>query len=258
VTQRETPSILDQLGGLSGMISTVIPVLVLVPVNSRWGLGPALIAAVATAVVIFVWRLARRETLMPAVSGLLGVGLCAVIAWLTGDAKGYFAYGIWYSLVAGVVFTLSTLVRWPLVGVIWHGINGQPQRWRSSRTGIRAYTVATLAWALVFFARFIVQQWLYNQDDSVGALGVTRIVMGLPLTAVVVLVTVWAVRTAGRAERAGDRAGDPAVDRAGDPAGAVPGRPGSAAGPGDAAATTTAGEPAADIPAPHPRNEDLP
>ncbi len=201
---RDEPSILEQLGGMSGMISTVIPVLVLVPVNARWGLGPALIAAVAVSVVIFLWRLAQRETLMPAVSGLLGVGLCAVIAWLTGDAKGYFAYGIWYSLVAGIVFTVSTLVRWPLVGLIWHGINGEPQRWRSDRTAVRAYTVATLAWAVVFFARFIVQQWIYNQDDAVGALGVTRILMGLPLTAVVVLVTVWAVRAAGRAERGED------------------------------------------------------
>jgi len=203
-SDRDGPSILEQLGGTSGMVSTVIPVLVLVPVNAKWGLGPALIAAVAVSIAVFLWRLARHETLMPAVSGLMGVGLCAVIAWLTGDAKGYFAYGIWYSLVAGIVFTVSTLVRWPLVGLIWHGINGETQRWRTNRTAVRAYTVATLAWAIVFFARFIVQQWLYNQDDAVGALGVTRILMGLPLTAVVVLVTVWAVRTAGRAERGED------------------------------------------------------
>ncbi|AGP30897.1 DUF3159 domain-containing protein [Corynebacterium terpenotabidum] len=206
------PSILEQLGGLSGMIATVIPVLVLVPVNARWGLGPALVSAVVVAVLIFLWRLARRETLMPAVSGILGVALCALIAWLTGDAKGYFAYGIWYSLVAGIAFTVSTLVRWPLVGVIWHGINGEPQRWRSSRTGIRVYSVATLAWAAVFFARFIVQQWLYTQDDAVGILGITRILMGLPLTAVVVLITVWAVRTAGRAERVGRHAALPTAD----------------------------------------------
>lgn len=197
------PSLLDQLGGLSGMVSTVIPVLVLVPVNSAWGLVPALLAALGAALLIFVWRLARRETVMPAVSGLLGVALSALIAWFIGDTKGYFAYGIWYSLVAGVIFTVSTMVRWPLVGVIWHGINGQPQRWRSNRTAVRAYTLVTLAWAVVFFARFIVQQWLYGQDDSVGILGVARILMGLPLTAVVVLLTVWAVRTAGNAERSG-------------------------------------------------------
>lgn len=197
------PSILEQLGGLSGLVASVLPVLVLVPVNSQWGLTPALLAALGVSVLVFAWRLLRRETVMPAVSGLLGVGLCALIAWLVGDARGYFAYGIWYSLVAGIVFVGSVLVRWPLVAVIWKGINGSDMRWRGNRTAVRVYSLATMAWAAVFFSRFVVQQWLYVQEDAVGALGVARILMGLPLTAVVVLVTVWAVRKANAAEQAG-------------------------------------------------------
>ncbi|MGO1948684.1 MAG: DUF3159 domain-containing protein [Mycobacteriaceae bacterium] len=193
-------TILEQLGGLSGLLASVLPVLALVPVNSRWGLGPALAAAVGVSVLVFLWRLVRRETLMPAVSGLLGVGFCALIAWLLGDAKGYFAYGIWYSLAAGIVFVVSVFFRWPLVAVIWRGINGTGHRWRENPVAVRAYTVATLAWAVVFLARFIVQQFLY-QEDAVGALGVARIIMGLPLTAIVVLVTVWAVRRAEGSER---------------------------------------------------------
>lgn len=199
----EAPSILQQLGGLSGLVASVLPVLVLVPVNSQWGLTPALLAALGVSVLVFAWRLLRRETVMPAVSGLLGVGLCALIAWLVGDARGYFAYGIWYSLVAGIVFVGSVLVRWPLVAVIWKGINGSDMRWRGNRTAVRVYSLATMAWAAVFFSRFVVQQWLYVQEDAVGALGVARILMGLPLTAVVVLVTVWAVRKANAAEQAG-------------------------------------------------------
>lgn len=201
-TEDATPTVLEQLGGLSGLVASVLPVLVLVPVNSRWGLTAALIAAVAVSVVVFLWRLARKETLMPAVSGLMGVGICAVIAWWLGDAKGYFAYGIWYSLVAGIVFLGSVVVRWPLVAVIWNGVNGSGHRWRSNRTAVRVYSIATLAWSVVFFGRFVVQQWLYVQDDAVGALGVARIIMGLPLTAVVVLVTVWAVKKADSSERA--------------------------------------------------------
>jgi hypothetical protein len=196
------PTVLEQLGGLSGLVASVLPVLVLVPVNSRWGLAPALVAAVAVSVLVFLWRMARKETLMPAVSGLMGVGLCALIAWLLGDAKGYFAYGIWYSLVAGIVFLVSIVARWPLVAVIWHGVNGSGHRWRGNRTAVRVYSLATFAWAVVFFGRFVVQRWLYVQDDAVGALGVARIAMGLPLTAVVVLVTVWAVRKASASERA--------------------------------------------------------
>lgn len=198
----EAPSILEQLGGISGLVASVLPVLVLVPVNSQWGLTPALMAAVGVSILVFAWRMVRRETVMPAVSGLMGVGICALIAWLLGDARGYFAYGIWYSLVAGIVFVASVLVRWPLVAVIWKGINGSGMNWRGNRVAVRVYSLATLAWALVFFSRFVVQQWLYVQEDAVGALGVARILMGLPLTAIVVLVTVWAVRKADASERA--------------------------------------------------------
>lgn len=192
-------TILEQMGGLSGLVSSTLPVLVLVPVNSRWGLTPALAAAVAVAVAIFVWRLVRKESLQPAISGLFGVALCAAIAWFMGDAKGYFAYGIWYSLVAGIVFSASILFRWPMVGLIWRGINGEDQHWRSNRQSVRAFSWATAAWAVVFFARFGVQRWLYN-EDATDALGLARIIMGWPLTAIVVLITIFAVRKANRAE----------------------------------------------------------
>lgn len=195
----EQPTLLDQMGGLSGLVSSTLPVLVLVPINSKFGLGPALGAALGVAVLILIWRLVRKENLQPAISGFFGVAICAAIAWFMGDAKGYFAYGIWYSLVAGIVFIISVFVRWPLVGVIWRGINGEDQRWRTNRRAARAFTIATLSWAAVFLARFGVQQWLYA-SDATNALGYTRIAMGWPLTVIVVLVTVWAVKAANKAE----------------------------------------------------------
>lgn len=192
-------TLLEQMGGLSGLVSSTLPVLVLVPVNSQWGLGPALISALAVAVLILVWRVARKENLQPAISGFLAVALCAAIAWIMGDAKGYFAYGIWYSLVAGIASIISIFFRWPLVGAVWRGINGDDHRWRTNRRAVRAFNIATLAWAVVFFARFAVQQWLYAGDKT-DALGYTRIAMGWPLTLVAVAVTVWAVKAANRAE----------------------------------------------------------
>ena len=198
-TKEEQGTLLEQMGGLSGLVSSTLPVLVLVPVNSQWGLTPALISALAVAVAILVWRLARKENLQPAISGFMAVALCAAIAWFMGDAKGYFAYGIWYSLVAGIAFIISIFVRWPLVGVIWRGINGDDQRWRTNRRAVQAFNIATIAWALVFLARFGIQQWLYVADKT-DALGYTRIAMGWPLTLVAVAVTVWAVKAANEAE----------------------------------------------------------
>jgi hypothetical protein len=190
-------SILDQLGGLSGVVASTIPVVAFVAVNSLTSLKPAVIAALAVAVGIAVWRLVRKEPLQPAISGLFGVGVGAYVAYRTGDAKGYFLVGIWYSLVLCVVFVGSALVRWPLAGVIWHGINGDGQSWRSEPSLRRAYTAATLLWAAVFAGRFVVQRWLYDADQTFW-LGAARLGMGLPLTGLALLGTVWAVRRATR------------------------------------------------------------
>jgi hypothetical protein len=194
-------SILDQLGGISGMVASTIPVVVFVAVNALSSLTPAVIAAVAVALGIAVWRLVRHEPLQPAVSGLLGVGIGAFVAYRTGAAKGYFLVGIWYSALLGVVFLGSVLARWPLAGVIWHGLNGDGQNWRSIRGSMRAYSLATLLWAAVFGGRFVVQHWLYSSDQT-GWLAVTKILMGLPLAGLALLGTLWAVRRAGHTTQA--------------------------------------------------------
>ena len=106
----EEQTLLEQMGGWQGLVSTTLPIVVLVPVNSRWGLAPALVAALSVALVILVWRIARKETIQPAISGFIGVAFCAAIAWYTGDAKGYFLYGIWASLVFAVIALISLYI----------------------------------------------------------------------------------------------------------------------------------------------------
>ncbi|MDO5075665.1 DUF3159 domain-containing protein [Corynebacterium sp.] len=189
---------LDQMGGLGGLVSSTLPILVLVPVNNFYGLVPALCAAVGVAVAVLIWRLVRKENLQPAFSGFFGVAIGAAIAWGTGSAKGYFLYGIWMYLLYGIVFAVSVVVKWPMVGVIWRGINGENMAWRKVPRARRAYAIATIGWTLVFAARFVVQNWLY-QSDATTALAVTRIAMGWPLTGLVLLLSVWAVRRAREA-----------------------------------------------------------
>jgi Protein of unknown function (DUF3159) len=200
--EQRTPTLLDQMGGVGGLISSVIPVVVFVMVNSLAGLQPAIWASLAVAVAVGVWRLARREALQPAVSGILMVGLCAFIAYRTGEARGFFLYGIWYSLVAGVALVLSVVVRRPLIGVLWSVLNGSGSGWRADRRVRFAFDVATAVWAVFLLARFAVQHYLYQAQET-SLLGVARLVMGLPLTAVAALVTIWAIRRAIRMSESG-------------------------------------------------------
>ncbi|MEA1025409.1 DUF3159 domain-containing protein [Corynebacterium pseudotuberculosis] len=210
---KNTGTFLDQVGGLGGLVSSTLPILIFVPINNKWGLNSGLLAAISIAIAITVWRLMRKENLQPAVSGFIGVGICAAIAWWTGDAKGYFLYGIWMSGLMSLVFIISLIVRWPMVGIIWKGINGEGMTWRGNIAARRAYAVATFGWALLFATRFVVQCNLY-EADATNALALARILMGWPLTGLVTLLTVWMVKKAARAMNAEQNMpGEEAVDR---------------------------------------------
>ncbi len=193
------------MGGVSGLIYSSLPVLVFVPVSTLAGLKPAVISALAVAAAILVWRLIRRETTQPAVSGFIGVGVCALIAYLMGESKGYFLLGIWTSLFWAVVFGLSVLVRRPVVGYVWGWVNGHGTGWRAAPRAVRVFDIATLTWVLVFGSRFVVQHHLYDADQT-GWLGVARIAMGWPLTATAALVTYLAIKSAQRAIHAAEQA----------------------------------------------------
>ncbi|WP_024796851.1 DUF3159 domain-containing protein [Tomitella biformata] len=203
MTEEKQESLLEQIGGVSGLVYSSLPILVFVPVNAIWDLKVALYAALGVAAAILIWRIAVGGKLAPAISGFIGVGISAYIAHRTGSAKGYFLFGIYTSLAYGGVFLLSVLVRWPLVGVIWNGINGSARAWRKERVAVRAYDLATLCWALVFGARYLVQSSLY-EADSTGWLAVARIAMGWPLAAVAMLATFLAIRRVDRYFRALD------------------------------------------------------
>lgn len=197
-TQTPGQALLNQMGGISGLIYSALPVAVLVPVSTAFGLLPAIEAALGVAALVLVWRLVRHDSVQPAVAGFIGVGVSALIAWAVGASKGYFLLGIWTSLLWAVVFGLSVLIRRPVVGYIWSWVNGHDRAWRGSRRAVLAFDLATLTWVTVFGARFVVQHRLYDADQT-GWLGVARIAMGWPLTAIAALATYLAIRAAQRA-----------------------------------------------------------
>jgi hypothetical protein len=198
-TNRITPQrLLARLGGAWGVVYSSLPVVVFVLASSAFGLLPAIGAALGAAAVILVWQLIRREATQPAFSGFFGVVVCVLIAYLLGKSKDYFLLGIWMSLLWAVVFVVSVVIRRPVVGYLWSLASGRGRGWRGVRRAVYAFDIATLGWVLVFGARFLVQRFLYDTDQT-GWLGVARIAMGLPLTAMAAVVTYVAIKAAQRA-----------------------------------------------------------
>ncbi|NNG95834.1 DUF3159 domain-containing protein [Gordonia araii NBRC 100433] len=185
------------MGGVSSLVYSTLPIVVFVPANAWFGLRGAIFAALGVATAILCYRLYRREDVTPAISGFLGVAICAYIANRTGDAKGYFLFGIWTMLVYSALLVLSIIVRWPLIGVVWNLVNGAGTAWRRDRPTLIAYDLATALWAAVFIARYLVQSNLYDSGHT-GLLAAARIGMGWPLTILAVVATVLLVRRADR------------------------------------------------------------
>jgi hypothetical protein len=194
---RPRPLLVESVGGWRGLFDSGLPVVVFVVANTAAGLTAAIWAAVAAGAVLFVLRLVRRETVQQAVSGFLGVAVAAYIASRTGEAKGFFLLGIWASFFYACAFTLSVLVRWPLVGVIWEYVDGGGAGWRRNRALMRVYTWTTLVWVGVFLSRGLVQRFLYEEDRT-GWLAVARLAMGYPLTVGALALSVLAVRRVRR------------------------------------------------------------
>ncbi|WP_097232863.1 DUF3159 domain-containing protein [Streptomyces zhaozhouensis] len=195
--QPRKPTMLDQAGGTKGLVYSALPAVVFVIANNAKGLRAAIVCAVAVAVAIAVERLARKESLQPALGGLFGVAIAAGISWYTGSARDYFLIGIWTSLAGAIVFLASVLARWPLAGVLWNAATGKGNAWRQDARSRLYYDIATLTLTAIFAARFIVQQWLYDADD-VDSLGFAKIAMGYPLLAVGLLVLAWAARASDK------------------------------------------------------------
>lgn len=177
--------VLHAVGGWRGLIEAVLPGLIfLVVFLLTQQLGIALIASLATAAVFAVLRLAQRQSLMQSITGLIGVAVCALFARAGGQALDYYVPGFFINIAWFIGLSISTAVGWPLLGVFYGYVRGEGMEWRKDRRRRTAYQRATLLLIGMFAARLLVQVPLYFAENVV-ALGVTRLVMGVPLYALV-------------------------------------------------------------------------
>jgi uncharacterized protein DUF3159 len=185
--------VLDRMGGRMGFVYSTIPIVVFVTANMFLPLMATISIAVAVGVALTAFRIIRGERWTSAAGSLIGIAIAATIVALTGSARNYFVLGIWACFAGAVITIVSVLIRWPVSGIIWNFLHGGKYRWRADRSVMRAHILATLAAAAVLGSRFVIQQWLYLADSTSG-LGVARIAMGTPLSALVAVVVVWAFR----------------------------------------------------------------
>jgi Na+/proline symporter len=86
----------------------------------------------------------------------------------------------------GLLYTVTNLVKWPVLGVMLGPILGENLMWRKDPARLKAYVTAGWLWVAMFTARLLVQYPLYK-SGNVNALGTARLAMGYPLF----ILTAW-------------------------------------------------------------------
>jgi hypothetical protein len=180
--------VLNALGGKRGLIDSGLPALVFLIVFNISGkdVNAALYSAVALSIVLTLLRLLKRETVQHAFSGLIGVGICAFISKRTGNAADFYLPGLWINAGYGLLYAITNLVKWPILGVMLGPILGENLMWRKDPARLNAYIKAGWLWVAMFAARLIVQYPLY-ESGNINALGTARLLMGYPLF----ILTAW-------------------------------------------------------------------
>lgn len=213
------------VGGWRGVMESAAPTLVFVVVMAvrPSALVTALAASLAVSGAALAARLAQRQGLTQVLGGAVLALASAAWAWRSGEASNFYATGLLINAVWLAGCLLSLAVGRPLVGILmglWRAAAGgsarpgggadaddaarpedaAPRSRPAGRGGrrrdpVRAaehrrHRAATAVLAAMFALRLAVEVPLYLTGAAgVGALGVARLVLGLPLFAL----TAWFV-----------------------------------------------------------------
>lgn len=188
----ESFSLTGTVGGWRGVVESVVPGLVFVLVFVTTGhLGWTVAASAGLSVVFCLARLVRGQAPTQALSGLLGVGIGVVWALASGRGENYFAWGMVTAGTFALALLVSLLTRHAAVGEIAALVWGLPAGWRTEGALAplrRRFRGLTWVWTVMFLVRLGVQWPLWHAGE-IAALGVAKLVLGLPLFALVCWIT---------------------------------------------------------------------
>lgn len=177
--QEEFRSVFSGRG--SRLLDSFLPVLVFLTANALIGLNLALIGAVTIAVLLAIFRVVKKDSLVYALGGLGGVVLATVLVRTSGSETGFFLPGLISGGITVLLCVISVAINRPLVAWTSFLTRRWPLKWYWHPQVLPAYNEVTMMWAVAFSARLALEFWLFQQG-AVNALGATRVLLGWPYT----------------------------------------------------------------------------
>jgi hypothetical protein len=206
----ETPTartLLHAMGGVLGIVESILPTLLFLVVYTVthdvfWSIvGPAVVG-----LLFIVYRVIRRQAVMTAIVGFLGIAVSGALAYFTNNANNNFVLGFAIDGVIVVAMGVSLLARRPFLGILVGFLIGD-RTWREDRSQVRVAMISTVLWLLLGAVRLVVEVPLFAVGATT-ALGTMKLILGVPLYAVVLWLTWLLFRTAWTMPERDDESSD--------------------------------------------------
>ncbi len=179
------------LGGRRGVVEGAVPIaLFTLAWITTHNLHVSLGLSIGIAVVLLLVRLAQRSTVQFVLNALIGIGIAAVFASRSGEARDVFLPGILLNGGYAVGFILSIVVGWPIVGFMIGSMTGGPTEWHADRPLVKLCSQLTWILALPCVLRVVVQYPLWA-TDHVALLGTAKLALGWPLQIATFAAMAW-------------------------------------------------------------------
>jgi hypothetical protein len=185
MNQSKSRELLDELrtvfSGRNSFLDAILPPIIFILINSLVSFQAAMWSALIVSVVIAIFRISRKQSLMYALAGVGSVAVAIGIAWFLGKSEGFFLPGLVSGSMTLLLTVVSLVIRRPMVAWTSYIARRWPLDWYWHPQVRPAYSEVTFAWALFFAARLLLQFSLFESKD-VNSLAVTNFITGWPAT----------------------------------------------------------------------------
>ncbi|HWO63502.1 MAG TPA: DUF3159 domain-containing protein [Umezawaea sp.] len=175
---RKSLSLFGAVGGWRTVAESVVSrALFLVAYLLTGQVSASALVAVGGVAVLAVVRLCTGGKAWQSAIGLLVVGVSALLAGSTGQAVDFYLTAVVLQAGGGVLFLVSMLARWPVIGLVMSTSRGESLTWRQDRRQLRRYYACTA----VFLAKFAIATAVLVPLYSTGTvipLGIAATLLG--------------------------------------------------------------------------------
>jgi len=183
--QSKGRELLDELrtvfSGRNSFLDAILPPIIFILINGLVSFQAAMWSALIVAVVIAIFRISRKQSLVYALAGIASVAVAIGIAWFLGKSEGFFLPGLVSGSMTLLLTIVSLVIRRPMVAWTSYIARRWPLDWYWHPQVRPAYSEVTFAWALFFAARLLLQFSLFENQD-VNSLALTNFITGWPAT----------------------------------------------------------------------------